>query len=101
LFLRITTTTQQAGLPVYTGADPARVPDTDEIRTQVVTLKYADPDKAKEMVATVLDKKAEVVANKAAGTIIITDAAGRIRTALSLIQVLEKQAADAKPPAGQ
>jgi hypothetical protein len=44
----------------------------------------------------VLDRKAEMVVDKANRELIITDSGSHIRTALTLIQVLEKQAAENK-----
>jgi type II secretory pathway component GspD/PulD (secretin) len=100
LELRITSAAQQGGLPqlpVHSGADPARIPATDELRTQVISLTYTDPQKARDLIAPVLDAKADVTINTVAKTIMITDTSSRIRTAASLIQVLEKQAAEKQP----
>lgn len=92
--LRITTASKEQGLQVFTGGDAAKIPATDELRTQVIPLKYVDPQKAKDLIAPVLDAKADVLINPGAKTLIITDTANRIRTAASLIDVLEKQAAE-------
>jgi type II secretory pathway component GspD/PulD (secretin) len=94
LELRITTASKESGLQVVTGADPAKIPGTDELRTQVIQLHYVDPEKARDLIAPVLDQKADIVINAGAKTLIITDTANRIKTAASLIQVLEKQAAE-------
>jgi type II secretory pathway component GspD/PulD (secretin) len=96
LQLRIVKTTYQANVPVFTGTDPEKVPQGDELRTQVIPLKGIEADKAREMVAPVLDRKAEMVVDKANRELIITDSGSHIRTALTLIQVLEKQAAENK-----
>lgn len=99
LELRITTTTKQTGLPIHTGGDPAGIPNTDELRTQIISLRYVEPQKAADLIAPVLDAKADITVNPSSKTLIITDTANRIRTAATLIQVLEKQAAEKQAPA--
>jgi type II secretory pathway component GspD/PulD (secretin) len=92
--LRITTASKESGLQVFTGSDANKIPASDELRTQVIPLQYVDPEKARDLIAPVLDAKADVLINPGAKTLIITDTANRIRTAASLISVLEKQAAE-------
>lgn len=92
--LRITTASKDPGVPVFTGRDAAQIPASDELRTQVIPLQYVEPEKARDLIAPVLDQKADVVINPGAKTLIITDTANRVKTAVSLIGVLEKQAAE-------
>lgn len=95
--LRIVSTNRDPNLPalpVHTETDPAKIPATDEFRTQVITVNHIEPQTAADLIAPVLDGKSNVTVNKAARTLIITDTSNRIRTAASLIQVLEKQAAE-------
>jgi type II secretory pathway component GspD/PulD (secretin) len=102
LQLRVTSASHQPGLQVFNGIDPAQIPDNDQLRTQVIPLSHVDPEKARQLVVPVLDQKADITVNTGSRTLIVTDTNSRIRTAVSLLQVLEKQAAekagDATPP---
>jgi type II secretory pathway component GspD/PulD (secretin) len=93
LQLRISTTTTQRGVPVYSGGDSASIPLGDNLRTQVIPLVAIDPDRARETITPVLDKSADIVINNINHSLIITDTATHIHTAAALIEVLEKQAA--------
>jgi len=97
--LRVTTASQHPGLRVFNGIDPTQIPDNDELRTQVIPLTHVDPEKARQLVVPVLDQKADITVNAGSKTLIITDTNSRIRTAVSLLQVLEKQATEKSPPA--
>jgi type II secretory pathway component GspD/PulD (secretin) len=96
--LTIVPTKTDAGtlVPVYYGNDPAQIPEGDARRTQVLTFDAVDPDKARDMIVSVVGKQAEITVNPSTKTIIITDTGTHIHTAAALLQALEKQAAEKK-----
>ena len=99
LFVITEANVQIFSLRVFNGIDPTQIPDNDELRTQVIPLTHVDPEKARQLVVPVLDQKADITVNAGSKTLIITDTNSRIRTAVSLLQVLEKQATEKSPPA--
>jgi type II secretory pathway component GspD/PulD (secretin) len=83
-------------IPISRGMDPEKIPKTDDLVTQVMTLTNLDPAKAREAAASVLGERADITVNVESKTLIITDSSANIRRAAALLLVLEKQAAEAK-----
>ena len=82
-----------ASRPVFYGMDPDKVPEGDDIRTQVITLKYLDLVKARDVIASVLAKNADITVNTDRKSLIITDTATHVHSAVTVLQILENQAA--------
>lgn len=85
-----------ASRPVFYGMDPKSIPEGDEIRTQVIALKNLELTKAKDIVASVLGKGADITVNEDRKTLILTDTATHIHSAAVVLQILENQAAAPK-----
>jgi type II secretory pathway component GspD/PulD (secretin) len=83
-------------MPVFYGNDPDQIPEGEAQRTQVMTLKAVDPQKAHDTLVAVLGKQAEITINPSNKTIIIADTSTHVHMAAALLQMLEKQAADNK-----
>ena len=81
---------------VFYGNNPDQIPEGEARRTQVMTLKAVDPQKANETLVAVLGKQAEITVNPANKTIIITDTSSHVHTAAALLRMLETQAAEDK-----
>ncbi len=81
---------------VFYGTDPDKIPEGEARRTQVMTYKAVDPQKASDTIVSVVGKQAEITVNPATKTIIITDTASHVHTAAALLQMLEKQAVENK-----
>jgi type II secretory pathway component GspD/PulD (secretin) len=94
LQFRVVALTIQMRVPIFMGTDPEKIPSEETVRTQVMSLNALDADKAREIVAAVLDKKAEVIANPVMKELIVTDTAAHIKNAATLLTALEKQAAE-------
>ena len=96
--LTVAPTKADAGrlVPVYYGNDPDQVPEGEARRTQVMTLKAVDPQKANDTLVAVLGKQAEIIVNPSNKTIIITDTSSHVHTAAALLRMLETQAAENK-----
>ena len=97
LSLTVVATKRNAGakVPVFRGSDPADIPENDEIRMQVITLVRLDPKKAADTVSAILHQPADISIYEPTKTLTITDTGSRIHAAAALLQILEKQAADA------
>jgi type II secretory pathway component GspD/PulD (secretin) len=76
--------------------DPEKIPEGDEVRTQVIALKNLDLAKARDVVASVLAKNADITVNTDRRTLIITDTATHVHSAVTVLQILENQAAPGK-----
>ena len=85
---------ESASVPVFYGNDATKIPEGDNLRTQIFTLKNVDPASVKETVSAVLGKRADVMVNSSTKTMIITDTSSHIRTAAALLQVLDKPAGE-------
>ena len=78
-------------IPVYYGADPEQIPETDTIVTQVVPIKYANADEIEDDLDGLIDDEfAEMTANQSANAIIITDTQANIRRLVKIISSLDK-----------
>ena len=91
-------TTKDAGtlVPLYSGYDPAMIPEGNERRTQVMVLKNADVEKARDMIVAIVGRQAEVTINVPTKTLIITDTSSHVHTSAALVTQLEKEAAAGK-----
>jgi type II secretory pathway component GspD/PulD (secretin) len=96
--LTIVPTKKDAGtlVPLYNGFDPALIPEGNERRTQVMVLKNADVEKARDMIVAIVGKQAEVTVNVPTKTLIITDTATHVHTSAALVTQLEKEASGGK-----
>ena len=81
---------------VFYGTDPDKIPEGEARRTQVMTFKAVDPQKATDTIVSVVGKQAEITVNPSTKTIIITDTASHVHTAAAVLQMLEKQAVENK-----
>ena len=79
-------------IPVHFGADPADVRNTDELITQVIPIKNVDANKLKEDLKPLIDsQQADVTANEASNTLIITDTSANIRRVATIIYAMDQQ----------
>lgn len=74
---------------VFVGMDPAAIPEGNEMRTQIMTVKNVDLEKYKDMITAVLSKQASININVDTKTLMITDTSTHIRSLASLLQVLD------------
>jgi len=81
-------------VPVYTGMDPAAIPEGSELRTQVMVVKNVNLEKYRETISAVLGKEASININAETKTLIVTDTGTHIHTLASLLQVLDKAPAE-------
>ena len=77
--------------PVYFGADPEKIPVTDNLVTQVIPVKTVDVIKLKQDLAPVISTDADVTSNGASNNLIITDTQANIRRVVEIIASLDKR----------
>jgi general secretion pathway protein D len=79
-------------IPVHFGADPKDIANTDELITQVIPIKNVDANKLKEDLKPLIDsQQADVTANEASNTLVITDTSANIRRIATIIFAMDQQ----------
>jgi type II secretory pathway component GspD/PulD (secretin) len=94
--LTVVPTRSDAGslIPMYYGSDPDKIPEGNEMRTQIMTFTGIDAEKARMYLSAVIGKQAEMQVTASTKTITLTDTSTHVHAAAALLQMLEKQAAD-------
>lgn len=66
-----------------------RVSTEDKIVTQLISLKYADPNKLKTLFAPLISKSSMIIAYPPSGMLIITDVLSNIKRLLKIIKAID------------
>jgi general secretion pathway protein D len=74
---------------VRVGADPARIPATDEIVRQILPLKYADAAEISEIITPLLGPGAQISTYARTNSLVLTDTSANIRHLAEVIQRLD------------
>jgi general secretion pathway protein D len=82
---------KKGSIPVYQGADPAQIPITDDLVTQVIPIKTVDAVKLKQDLTPLLSTDADVSANGASNVLIMTDTQANIHRIVEIIANLDKR----------
>ena len=82
---------KKEGIPVYYGTDPASIPDTDEMRTQIMQVKTVDAVRLRTDLVPLVDTDADLTSNPGSNSIIITDTSSRIRRIAKIIFTLDQR----------
>ncbi|MFN3167813.1 MAG: type II secretion system secretin GspD [Phycisphaeraceae bacterium] len=78
-------------IPVFYGADPDRIPETDTIVTQVVPIRFANADEIQDDLEDLInDDFAEMTANASSNAIILTDTQANIKRIVKIISSLDQ-----------
>ena len=80
---------RKGNVPVHFGSDPAAIPDTDELITQVIPIQNVNATKLKDELKGFM-ADAEVAANDASNSLIVTDASSSIRRIVQIIAKLDE-----------
>ncbi|HEX8911136.1 MAG TPA: secretin N-terminal domain-containing protein, partial [Humisphaera sp.] len=81
---------KKQNLPVRFGADPADVPATDELVTQVIPVGSVDAVKLRQDLAPILGTEADVAANGGSNALIVTDTSANVRRVVQIIAALDR-----------
>jgi type II secretory pathway component GspD/PulD (secretin) len=79
--------------PVFIGMDPSAIPEGNEMRTQIITVKNVDLEKYRDMITAVLGKQASININADTKTLMVTDTSTHVRSLVSMLQLLDGQGA--------
>ena len=77
--------------PVFFGADPAQIPMTDNLVTQIIPVKTVDVVKLKQDLTPLLSTDADVTSNGASNNLIVTDTQANIHRIVEIIAGLDKR----------
>jgi general secretion pathway protein D len=83
-------------LKVYIGADPAYIPKTDELITQILPLKYADADEILQIIEPFLSTGTTTATYPRTNSIMITDTAANIHYVAQIVQQLDVEGSKEK-----
>jgi general secretion pathway protein D len=86
---------KHANIPVHFGADPDQIPDTDQLITQVIPVRNVDAVKLKTDLTPLVNTDADLTANAASNSLIITDTATNVRRVVQIIAGLDKHESEA------
>lgn len=91
--LKITTRdkAQKGNIPVHVGADPDRIEPSDELITQVIPLKSLDAVKLKADLQPLVSSDADLTANAASNSLILTDTTANIRRVVQIVHGLDQR----------
>ncbi|MEI6232790.1 MAG: type II secretion system secretin GspD [Planctomycetota bacterium] len=82
---------KKRNIPVFNGNDPAKVDATDEVRTQVISIKYVDAVQLKKDFAPLMPSYADLSANALSNSLIVTDTGANVKRLLEIIHSLDTQ----------
>lgn len=80
---------KRANIPVFSGSDPQRVLDNDEVITQVIPVRYADAVQLKRDLAPLIPLYADLSSNASSNTLILTDTGSNVRRIMQVISALD------------
>lgn len=80
---------KHANIPVRLGADPSQIPQTDQLVTQVIPLRYASATQLHEDLTPLINPEADFAANASSNALVITDTSANIRRVVQIVQALD------------
>jgi len=80
-------------LPVISGGDPADVPLSDRMVTQIIPVKYAQVSRLRTDLAPLISEGATLSMNEASNSLILIDTQTNIRRVLTVIKALDQHMA--------
>ena len=82
---------KKSNVPVYFGADPAQIAESDQIITQVMPIKSIDAVKLLQDLRPLIGSDADAAANGGSNAIVVTDNSSNIHRLSQIISVLDKR----------
>lgn len=80
-------------IPVKSGSDPAGIPKSEEIVTQIIPVKYINATQLTRDLTPLLPEKATLTANEGGNALVITDTQVNIRRMAEIIKALDTSVA--------
>jgi|GEM_PF-2897660 len=82
---------KKEGIPVYYGTDTASIPESEEMRTQVMQVKTADVSRLRSELTPLLDKDTDLTVNPGSNSIMVTDTASHVKAIAGIIDSLDSR----------
>jgi type II secretory pathway component GspD/PulD (secretin) len=79
-------------IPVKMGNNPTNIPNTDEIATWIIPIRFVEARKLVSDLSLFVSPQATVVANEAGNSIVVTDTQANIRHLVQIIQLVDGSA---------
>ncbi|HEY8750433.1 MAG TPA: secretin N-terminal domain-containing protein, partial [Tepidisphaeraceae bacterium] len=71
--------------PVFYGSDPEAIPDTDDLRTQVMAVGSLDAVKLRQDLTPIVSSSTNLMANAASNSLVVTDTSNAIKRIATII----------------
>jgi len=85
---------KRLNIPVRTGSDPSKIAMTDELITQVISLRYADATQLKTDLQPLINTEADFASNASSNALVITDTSANVRRVVEIVAALDTSVAD-------
>ncbi|MBN1676047.1 MAG: hypothetical protein JXR37_33695 [Kiritimatiellae bacterium] len=82
-------TAHTRSLPVRVARDPERIPNTDDMVTQIIPVRFADATRLIENLKPLMAETAKMTANESSNAIVLTDIQSNVRRMAEIIQALD------------
>lgn len=81
-------------IPVFVGSDPAAIPKTDEIVTQIIPVRFVEVAQLVKDLQPLVSLQTTITANESGNEIVITDTQANIRKVAEIIKAIDAGAED-------
>jgi autotransporter-associated beta strand protein len=81
---------KKSNIPVYEGNDPSKIPNTDQLITQIIPLKNIEAARIRTDLLPFISADADTSANTGSNTIVITDTAAKVRRLMEIVQKIDQ-----------
>jgi general secretion pathway protein D len=81
-------------IPVNLGSDPARIPRTDELVTQIIPIQFVEATQLIKDLQPLVSTQTAMTANESGNSIVITDTQANIRRVAEIIKAIDLGAED-------
>jgi hypothetical protein len=78
-------------VPMFTGADPAKIDESEQVITQIIPLAHVDAARMREVLTPLISFDADVVCSPSPNALVVTDKASRIKRLVEVIAALDKE----------
>lgn len=84
---------KKRNIPVKSGSDPAGIPKSDEIVTQIIPIRYISAAQLTKDLQPLLPEKATLTANEAGNALVLTDSQANIHRMAEIVRALDTSVA--------
>ncbi|MGA2439812.1 MAG: secretin N-terminal domain-containing protein, partial [Tepidisphaeraceae bacterium] len=81
---------KHANIPVLSGNDPTKIEETDQLITQIIPVRILDAVKLKTDLQPLVNTNADLTANAASNSLMITDTSANVRRVVEIVSGLDK-----------